>query len=94
MKTITRSDIADKIYEEIGISRKDSGDILDLMIEEITDELVSGNDVKLSSFGSLLLRRKNPRVGRNPKTGIEAEISARTVISFKPSQLLRKAVNK
>ena len=94
MKTVTRSDIADRIYEEVGISRKDSGDILDLMIEEIKDELVNGNDVKLSSFCSLLLRRKNPRVGRNPKTGVEAEISARTVISFKPSQLLRRAINK
>lgn len=94
MKTITRSDIAERIYEEVGISRKDSGDILDLMIEEIKDELVSGNDVKLSSFGSLLLRRKSPRVGRNPKTGVEAEISARTVISFKPSQILRRSINK
>lgn len=94
MKTVTRSDIADKIYEEVGISRKDSGDILDLMIEEIKEELINGNDVKLSSFGSLLLRRKSPRVGRNPKTGVEAEISARTVISFKPSQLLRRAINK
>ena len=94
MKTITRSDIAEKIYEEVGISRKDSGDILDLMIEEIKDELVAGNDVKLSSFGSLLLRRKNPRMGRNPKTGVEAEITARTVISFKPSQILRRSINK
>ena len=94
MKTITRSDIAERVYEEIGISRKDAGDILDLMIDEIKDELVSGNDVKISSFGSLLLRRKSPRMGRNPKTGVEAEISARTVVSFKPSQILRKSVNK
>ncbi len=94
MKTITRSDIAEKIYEEIGISRKDAGDILDLMIGEIREQLIQGNDVKLSSFGTLMLRRKKPRIGRNPKTGVEATISARTVISFKPSQIMRKSINK
>ncbi len=93
MKTITRADVAETIYEEVGLSRKDSGDILDMVIDEIKTELVKGNDVKLSSFGTLALRKKNPRVGRNPKTGVEAEISARTVISFKPSQNMRKAIN-
>ena len=93
MKTITRADVAETIYEEVGLSRKDSGDILDMVIDEIKAELVKGNDVKLSSFGTLALRKKNPRVGRNPKTGVEAEISARTVISFKPSQNMRKAIN-
>ena len=93
MKTITRADVAETIYDEIGLSRKDSGDILDMIIDEIKSELVKGNDVKLSSFGTMALRKKNPRIGRNPKTGVEAEISARTVISFKPSQNLRKAIN-
>ena len=93
MKTITRADVAETIYEEIGLSRKDSGDILDMMINEIKKELVAGRDVKLSSFGTLSLRKKNPRIGRNPKTGVEAEISARTVISFRPSQNLRKSIN-
>lgn len=93
MKTITRADVAETIYEEIGISRKDSGDILDMIINEVKNELVAGHDVKLSSFGTLSLRKKNPRTGRNPKTGVEAEISARTVISFKPSQNLRKSIN-
>ena len=93
MKTITRADVAETIYEEVGLSRKDSGDILDMFIDEIKSELVKGNDVKLSSFGTMALRKKNPRVGRNPKTGVEAEISARTVISFKPSQNMRKAIN-
>ena len=64
-----------------------------MVIDEIKSELVKGNDVKLSSFGTMALRKKNPRVGRNPKTGVEAEISARTVISFKPSQNMRKAIN-
>ena len=93
MKTITRADVAETIYEEIGLSRKDSGDILDMIINEVKNELIAGKDVKLSSFGTLSLRRKNPRTGRNPRTGVEAEISARTVISFKPSQNLRKSIN-
>ena len=94
MKTITRADVAEAIYEEVGLSRKDSGDILDMFIDEIRHELVAGKDVKLSSFGTLSPHRKKPRVGRNPRTGVEAKITARTVISFKPSQILRKAVNK
>lgn len=93
MKTITRVSITEAIYEEIGLSRKDSGDVLDMIIEEIKAELVNGNDVKISSFGTFALRKKNARIGRNPKTGVEAEITPRTVISFKPSQILRKAVN-
>ncbi|MBO6281441.1 MAG: integration host factor subunit alpha [Alphaproteobacteria bacterium] len=93
MKTVTRVSITEAIYEEIGLSRKDSGDILDLIIEEIKKELADGHDVKISSFGTFSLHKKNARIGRNPKTGKEAEITPRTVISFKPSQLLRKAVN-
>lgn len=64
-----------------------------MVIDEIKTELAKGNDVKLSSFGTLALRHKNPRIGRNPRTGVEAEICARTVISFKPSQNLRKSIN-
>lgn len=93
MKTVTRVSITEAIYEEIGLSRKDSGDILDMVIEEVKSELASGNEVKISSFGTFGLRKKNARVGRNPKTGKEAAITPRTVISFKPSQILRKAVN-
>ncbi len=93
MKTITRSDVAETIYEEIGLSRKDSADILDMILEEITKELVSGHDVKLSSFGTFSLRNKKARIGRNPKTGVTAEISPRRVISFKPSQVMRKTIN-
>ena len=89
MKTITRADVAETIYEEIGLSRKDSNDILD----EIVQELSAGNDVKLSSFGTFALRNKKARAGRNPKTGVEAEISPRRVISFKPSQTMRKIIN-
>lgn len=93
MKTITRADVAETIYEEIGLSRKDSNDILDMIIDEIIHELSSGNDVKLSSFGTFSLRDKKARSGRNPKTGVEALISPRRVISFKPSQTMRKMIN-
>ena len=94
MYTVTRADIAEVLYREIGLSRKDSSEILDMILEEISSELASGNDVKLSSFGTFLVRSKNMRIGRNPKTGIEAEISPRKVISFKPSQTMRFSVNK
>ncbi|MCX4348449.1 MAG: integration host factor subunit alpha [Alphaproteobacteria bacterium] len=93
MKTITRADVAETIYEEIGLSRKDSGDILDMILDEMTQELVKGNDVKLSSFGTFALRNKKARAGRNPKTGVDAVISPRRVISFKPSQTMRKIIN-
>ncbi len=93
MKTITRADVAETIYEEIGLSRKDSNDILDMILDEIVKELSNGNDVKLSSFGTFSLRDKKERSGRNPKTGVEAVISSRRVISFKPSQTMRKIIN-
>jgi integration host factor subunit alpha len=94
MKTVTRSDIAESICEQIGLSRKDAGEILDMVIEEIRSELIAGKDVKIAKFGSFLLKHKNARIGRNPKTGVEAEISPRTVISFRPSTNLKTAVNK
>lgn len=94
MKTVTRLDVAEAIYTEIGLSRKDSNDILDMIIDEIVKELSSGKDVKLSSFGTFSLHDKKARTGRNPKTGIEAVISSRRVISFKPSQTMRKLINK
>lgn len=93
MKTITRADVAETIYEEIGLSRKDSTDILDMILDEIVQGLSNGEDVKLSSFGTFSLRDKKARAGRNPKTGVEAIISSRRVISFKPSQTMRKIIN-
>ncbi len=93
MKTVTRLDVAEAIYTEVGLSRKDSNEILDMIVDEIVKELSSGNDVKLSSFGTFSLRDKNARTGRNPKTGVEAVISSRRVISFKPSQTMRKIIN-
>lgn len=94
MSTITRSDVVDAIYSEIGLSRKDSNDILDMVINEIVKELSDGNEVKLSRFGTFSLRDKNARIGRNPKTGVSATISPRRVISFKASQTLRNRINR
>lgn len=94
MNTITRLDVAEAIYTEVGLSRKDSGEILDMIVDEIVKELSAGRDVKLSSFGTFSLRNKRARTGRNPKTGVEAVISSRRVISFKPSQTMRKTINK
>ena len=94
MNTITRLDVAEAIYTEVGLSRKDSGEILDMIVDEIVKVLSAGRDVKLSSFGTFSLRDKRARTGRNPKTGVEAVISSRRVISFKPSQTMRKTINK
>lgn len=94
MTTVTRADIAESVCREIGLSRKDAGDILDMVIDEIKNELIAGKDVKISTFGSFWLKDKTARIGRNPKTGVEAEITPRTVISFRPSQTLKNAVNK
>ena len=93
MSTITRSDVVDAIYSEIGLSRKDSGDILDMVVDEVVHELSSGNEVKISTFGTFSLRDKNARIGRNPKTGVAAKITPRRVISFKASQTLRNRIN-
>ena len=71
----------------------DSNEILDMVLDEIVQELARGNDVKLSSFGTFSLRDKKARSGRNPKTGVEAVITSRRVISFKPSQTMRKTIN-
>lgn len=92
--TLTRVEIIDSIYKEVGLSKKESGEILQLIFDEITNALVEGQSVKISSFGRFSIREKKERVGRNPKTGIEAPICKRTVASFKASQLLKKRVNK
>ena len=93
MTTVTRADIAETICAEIGLSRKDAGDILDMVIDEIKGELISGKDVKISSFGSFLLKRKNARIGRNPKTGETVALAGKYVPHFKPGKDLRERVN-
>ncbi len=91
-KTITRAHIIDAMHREVGLPRSDSSDFLERVLEIVCDELVAGNPVKLARFGNFVVRKKNARVGRNPKTGKEAEISARRVVTFKPSPLMRQRV--
>jgi len=93
-KTITRADLGQAVYREVGLSLSESMTMVDAVFEEVTDALGKGQDVKLSTFGTFKLRKKKARVGRNPKTGVEVTISPRTVLSFNPSNVLRNNVNK
>ncbi|SDL95332.1 MULTISPECIES: integration host factor subunit alpha [Maricaulis] len=92
-KTLTRADLAEAVYREVGLSRQESADLVQSVLALMSDTLASGHSVKLSSFGSFLLRDKRGRVGRNPKTGIEVPIEARRVLVFKPSQVLKERVD-
>jgi len=92
-KTLTRADLANAVYREIGLSLSESTQLVDSVIDEICEALANGDMVKLSSFGTFKLRRKKERVGRNPKTGVEVPISPRTVLSFNASNILKQKVN-
>lgn len=92
-ETLTRAAIAAKINKELGFSQTESSDLLDSVLEEISVSLKTGATVKLSGFGNFVVRKKKQRVGRNPKTGKEAVISARNSITFSPSLMLKKRVN-
>lgn len=92
-KTLTRADLADAVHREVGLSRQDSAALVESVLGMISDTLVKGETVKLSSFGSFQLRDKNGRVGRNPKTGEEVPIDPRRVLVFKPSQVLKERVD-
>jgi integration host factor subunit alpha len=81
------------LYEEIGLSRDECTQMLEAVLEKVTTSLVDGEPVKISSFGSFLVRRKAERVGRNPKTGVEVPIKPRRVVVFKPSNNLKKGIN-
>jgi len=90
---MTKADIVENIYEKIGFSKKESAEIVDLVFDLIKETLENGEKIKISGFGNFLVREKRPRKGRNPQTGEEIQISARKVLTFKPSQVLRKALN-
>jgi integration host factor subunit alpha len=91
--SVTRADLADAVLRRVGLSRVESADIVDAVLTEIIDVIVSGEDLKLRSFGSFHVRSKNERHGRNPTTGIPATVSARRVVTFKPSGVLRARIN-
>ncbi|MFA7275443.1 MAG: integration host factor subunit alpha [Pseudobdellovibrionaceae bacterium] len=92
-RTITRSDLAEAIYEQLGLSRNESATLVEQVLEEITGALVRGQSVKISSFGSFSLRQKGERIGRNPKTGVEVPITPRKVLVFKASHVLKDGMN-
>src|SRR5258707_12454392 len=90
---VTRVDLYEAVYQKGGLSRSQSSALVELVLKEITETLAKGETVKLSSFGSFLVRKKKQRVGRNPKTGTEATISPRRVVVFKPSLILKQRIN-
>ena len=93
-KTLTRQDISESLYRHVGLSKHESALMLETVLDQISNALIDGKSVKLSSFGTFTPRQKRERVGRNPKTGVTATINARRVISFKPSRLMKDRINK
>lgn len=91
--TVTRADLAEALYREIGLSRTESSELVESVIDHISSALLRGENVKLAGFGTFLLRDKRERIGRNPKTGVEVPITSRRVLVFKPSQVLRERVD-
>ncbi|MBM3635998.1 MAG: integration host factor subunit alpha [Alphaproteobacteria bacterium] len=92
-RTVTRAELSEAVYQRIGLSRSESAALVELVLEEISASLARGDSVKLSSFGSFLVRDKGQRVGRNPKTGVEVPIEPRRVMVFKPSNIIKARVN-
>lgn len=92
-RTITRAQLSERVYEEVGLSRNESAELLEMVLDEISNALSEGEAVKISSFGSFSVRQKGERVGRNPKTGEEVPILPRKVLVFRPSQLLKSQIN-
>jgi len=90
---VTRADLAEAVYRRLGLSRIESSELVQAIINEISDAAVRGESIKLSSFGSFVVRSKAERIGRNPKTGVEVPILPRRVMVFKPSNVLKARVN-
>lgn len=92
-KTLTRADLADAVYREVGLSRKTSQDLVEQLLEDMIQRLILGEEVKLSSFGNFNVRSKRQRIGRNPKTGVEVPITPRRVMVFRASHVLKDRIN-
>ncbi len=91
--TVTRADLCEAVYQKVGLSRTESAELVEQVLAEISASLENGESVKLSSFGSFVVRSKGERIGRNPKTGEEVPISPRRVMVFKPSNVLKQRIN-
>ena len=92
-RTITRADLAESVYQQVGLSRNESADLVEAILNEVAENLVKGNNVKISSFGSFSIRQKGERIGRNPKTGVEVPILPRRVLVFRASHVMKDRIN-
>jgi integration host factor subunit alpha len=93
-RTITRADLSEAVYQEVGLSRNESAALVEVVLEEISQALTRGESVKISSFGSFAVREKGERIGRNPKTGQEVPILPRRVLVFRASNVLKSKINR
>jgi integration host factor subunit alpha len=92
-KTVTRNDLYDTVHRKVGLSLRESADLTESVLKEISDCIVRGETVKLPGFGTFTVRKKGQRIGRNPKTGVEAIIKPRRVLAFKASRLMKTQMN-
>ena len=92
-KTVTRAQLSEAVYQAVGLSRNESADLVETVLNEIVESLVKGDTVKVSSFGSFQVRSKGGRIGRNPKTGEEVPIQPRRVLVFRASHVLKERIN-
>lgn len=93
MNTVTRAQLAEAIYANVGLSRNESAALLESVLERISSVLEGGEAVKIAAFGTFLVRQKGKRIGRNPKTGVEVPILPRRVLTFRPSQVMKARIN-
>jgi integration host factor subunit alpha len=91
--TVTKADIVEKVYQKIGFSKKEASELVEMVFDQLKNTLQKGEKVKISGFGNFLVRAKNERIGRNPQTGEQIKISARRVLTFRPSQVLKAILN-
>lgn len=91
--TVTKAELIENVYEKVGFSKKDSSDLVELIFDTLKDCLNRGEKIKISGFGNFVVRQKRSRVGRNPQTGQSIEISARKVLTFRPSHVLKNVLN-
>lgn len=91
-RTVTRMDLSEAVFREVGLSRNESAQLVESVLDHVSEALVRGEQVKISSFGTFSVRQKAARVGRNPKTGEEVPIHPRRVLTFRPSQLMKERV--
>lgn len=91
--TMTKADIVERVYQKLGFSKKEASELVELVFDSLKNTLQEGEKVKISGFGNFIVRDKKERVGRNPQTGDQIKISARRVLTFRPSQVLKAILN-